>query len=218
MNKQIKLTFNEIQVDIKGYTVEEAIKIIDVLPFNISPKKIKTAENIEKKVSESKNNTVNYKEIARDMRMPKTYNYFKCPNCAQSIIMKHFDGNMYVRDIVGEKPKMHIIDEVIIPNLYTQDGNLDKERISSVYKDLLNILGDEKMFVDVSYSEINKCHCPICKKDNNIKDWIKAYEEPLDVFDESSLCDICGDETEILILRDGTSLSSCKNKCLEKLK
>ena len=209
MEKQIGLSFKDINLNVKGYEMEEIIRLINTIT-NSEPKKKETKVKKEPSVEE-----INIQELPT-IRYPKTTNNFRCPSCGQGIMMyaKTNDGkSLLVRDIVKEKPTIHKAIVEKLPELM-DDGVINKELLIAVYNDLFKLMHDNVVLVD---TDENVTLCPVCKKEHSLKEWIEAYEDPMKYLDHMHICDICGEEGEIIITQTGDTLV-CENKCIEKVR
>lgn len=207
-DKQIGLSFDNVSLNAKGYEIDELIKLINV----VTNKVVTKATNIKSEVEE-----INLKSLRDNIRYPKTTSNFKCPHCGQSILLYaeyNKEKVLFVRDITKEKPSIYDADVLQLPKLYdVESGKIDKEVLVNVYKDLLSMLNEEKLLVDTDES-IGVC--PVCEYEDRMANWIEAYENPMKYFDNMQMCDVCGEEGNIIVTQDGDCLS-CENKCIVKI-
>ena len=209
IEKQIDLSFKDVNLNAKGYEIDELIKLIKIITSDD-----KLDKNINTKVKKEPDvEEVDIRELRKSIRYPKTTSNFRCPSCGQGILIKINNKNMLiVRDITGEKPTLYDVEVVELPKLYEEE--ILKDSLILVYKDLLELKNEEKLLVD---TDENTCTCPVCGIEEPIKTWIEAYENPMKYFNHMNVCDICGEEGDIVITQTGNSLI-CENKCINKIK
>lgn len=212
MEKSLELSFDEVSINTTGYDIDDIIKLIRVITNSndteIEPKRIKITKSSD--VEE-----INIKEL-RTVRYPKTTSNFRCPSCGQGILIYvEFENKqiLLVRDISVERPIIYDVNIEQLPNL-SEGGVVDKKLLIAVYNDLLTLKEDEKVLVD---SDRSSAKCPLCHETHDINEWIEAYDNPMKYLDRMNICDVCGEEGEILITQTGDSLV-CENKCIEKIK
>lgn len=207
-SNKVELLFKDLNLKCEGYSMNDVISLIKALEGNYT----NVEKSVERQTRDVDVEEVNLKELGKTVRMPKTTNNFRCPNCGQALFtfcsQSSEEGTLIVRDIMSDSISTYKVDVVSIPKID------DIENFISVYKDLLDLCKEKVVLVENSE---DICSCPLCAEEKSISEWINAYNNPLDVFEISDICDVCGDEGTTVITQNGEYIS-CKNDCMSKLK
>lgn len=221
MVKTIKVSHGALNLEASGYSMNEIINLVNTLSGAACSSREPKTETISKTYNRKTDvEEFDMTKLGKDVRMPKLTSDFRCPSCAQGVILKHFSinegvdpvGVYLVKDIRGEKPRIYSVEILDIPEVLDDDGNINKETFIKVYSDLLDLLDEEKMIVE---SSTDTGYCPVCGETHAIKDWIEAASDTLKYFDTLQVCAICGDEGDITVTESGDKVL-CKDECLNK--
>lgn len=217
MNKKLILKHNDIALECEGYEMSDVLTLINAITGDAVTKEVKVSK-LEAKpfIRKTETETVDLKEIGKTIKMPKLTSNFRCPDCGQGIMMKYISGETFtylVRNIFSEKKSIHKVEVLELPTMITTDGDIDKEKVILIYKDLLKLLGESKMIIE---SDSDSGHCPVCNSINSVKKWINCGEDTLKNFDALILCDICGEEGDIVVTESGDCVL-CENECARKI-
>lgn len=215
-NSKLDITFNGVSLKSEGYSVEDIllllkslcpIREIDTPLDKCKDTNCTVCDDLKGKSIEE----INLKELGKTIRMPKTTNNFRCPNCGQALIVFYLPSSgenvLLVRDILSGGVAVYKANIVSLPKIKDMDNFI------SVYKELLNLLGEKVVLVE---SSKDMCNCPYCLEEKPISEWINAYNNPLDIFEMSDICDVCGSEGSIVVTQNGEYVS-CENNCMKKL-
>lgn len=206
-DKKMELNFNNVNLKCEGYSIKDIISLLKSVGVTTTDVFQSTTKTLKKTVVEE----VNLKDLGKTVRMPKTTSDFRCPSCGQALLAfyqpEYGENTLLVRNINSSDVATYKANIIDLPKIKGRDNFID------VYKDLLDLLGEKVVLVENSK---DMCNCPYCLSESSISDWINAYNNPLDVFEMSDICDICGCEASAVITQTG-DYKECENNCIEKL-
>ncbi len=143
------------------------------------------------------NNLVDVKDL--DIKQAVTQKALvRCPECGQAHCLAVSSGSkVYLMERDMEHDEFNIIAE--FDSLNSEEFvdvccKPDTDRLA-YFKDLQNAeMMDHRDFTADNDTEV---FCPVCCKSSKFFDWKKAFEEPLNYFETTELCDVCGGETVV---------------------
>lgn len=224
---EIEIKTTELEIKAKGYDAESIMGIINAalgvpasLFDTIDPKTMfppveellnKKEEKAAKKEPVEKPIDIDMTDLKQKVRLPRTSNNFRCPHCGQAFITK-VEGNgkmsWIFRNISSDKATLG---EVNIHGIDIE--NTEKKELIDLYQNLSQLSASPVILV---YKDGEECYCPLCNNVEPLKDWISAYDSPLNYFDNEIMCDICGDEAN-LVMTEVSSFKECSDRCLSKV-
>lgn len=241
LETEIEIRTTELEMKAKGYDAESIVEMIYaalgvpssyfetidpktmVAPFSkpMSEDKLNeiidgfeksmehaTKEPVEKPID------IDMTDLKQKVRLPRTSNNFRCPHCGQAFITK-VEGNgkmsWIFRNISSDKANLG---EVNIHGIQGIDiESTEKKELIELYQNLSELKSNPVVLV---YKDGEDCYCPLCNNLEPLKDWISAYDSPLDYFANEIMCDICGDEAN-LVMTETSSFKECSDRCLSKV-
>lgn len=116
-----------------------------------------------------------------DVKKPKGYNDFRCPDCGQCIVIS-IDGQNYIRDINTG---------------YVYPVDIDEDTILNTEEDYYTLLHESTSKFDrVSLTDTEEIigTCIKCGKEHTLHEFIEAYEHPEYYIEYEHICPLCGGE------------------------
>lgn len=213
---EIDIKTTGLEIKAKGYDAESIIGIINAalgVPAAMFPpieELLNKREDNKVKETKEKPIDIDMSELKQKVRLPRTSNNFRCPHCGQAFITK-VEGNgkmsWIFRNVNSDKANLGEI------NIHGIDiENTEKKELIDLYQNLSELTSNQVVLV---YKDGEDCYCPLCNNLEPLKDWISAYDSPLDYFDNEIMCDICGDEAS-LVMTETSSFKECSDRCLSK--
>lgn len=239
---EIELRTRDLEIKAKGFSAEGIIEIIHAsagipkehfgdlfenFEKNKKPKEepkkeeAKPKKEVKRRVHEVSEDdmveSIDLSEMKDKMRLPRTSSDFRCPHCAQAFITrvsKQGRSQWVFRDAASETPigKGINLEDIVIDSECTEQELKDK--LIDIYKGLDELTFEKNLLV---YQDGQEGYCPVCNQSAPLVDWMDAYSSPLDFFEVSNLCDICGDKGG-LAMTETSSFCECDNNCLSKSK
>lgn len=154
------------------------------------------------------NNVVDVEKL--DVKQAVTENALvRCPNCGQAHCLIVKDNNLYV---MRKNYKTNEFEVVIMAEPDKINNLLCREGKYTAYFEDFQSMSAIPDIADFAVNNDTEIFCPVCHTSHKFIDWKNAWEYPLHFFETDSLCEICGGEVSVSVIKDGHSNGIC-NKC-----
>lgn len=175
-----------------------------LMPFPQSQKK-EESFGIRERIP---NNVVDVEQL--DVKQAVTENALvRCPYCGQAHALIVQDSNkLYLMRKNYDKNEFQIVSEAELSEL--NQLLCYENKYVECFKDLQN--APEVTWNDFAVTNDSEIFCPVCHQGSSFMKWKDAWENPLHYFETDSICEICGGEVSIAVIKEGHVNGVC-NKC-----